>query len=513
MKQVFVGMDIGTTGVKSVVLSEDGRILLIYFEEYPLYSPYPGWSEQDPEDWWNAVLASLKFISGAIEVQDARIAAISMSGQMHSSVFLDDKGLPLRRAILWNDTRTFAQREEIERIVGRQKLLDMVYNLPLEGFTAPKILWFKENEPDIYRRLWKVLLPKDYISFRLTGRVVAELSDASGTALLDVVGLKWATDVIEELGLKPSFFPEIVRSFDVVGTIRKDIATDVGIPEDCVVVAGGADNVCGAVGSGVVSDGQALISLGSSGVVFVPTTDPGKRDKSGVIHFFNHAPSGTWYNMGVTLSAGLSLKWFRENFCRVEELASEVVRRDVYELLTEVAERIPIGSEGLLFLPYLNGERTPHMDSKVRGAFVGASLRHTKSHFIRSVIEGVSYSLKDVVGLLEGAGIRLADVRVTGGGTKSRLWLRIIASLLNVDVKRLSVDEGPAFGAAIIAAVGVGARAGLIEATREFVQVGDVVKPDESYKKEYEKWYPIYRELYPSLKGVMHKGFEVLSGG
>ncbi len=509
---MFLGMDVGTTGVKSVVVSVERGVVFTHFEGYPLYSPYPGWSEQEPLDWWNAVLSSLRAVSRGLGSDAKRIKAISLSGQMHSSVFLDDSGNPIRRAILWNDTRTFRQREFIERSVGRERLLNRVYNLPLEGFTVPKILWFKENEPELYGRLWKILLPKDYISFKLTGRVVAELSDAAGTGLFDVVNRRWAVDVIRELGLNPDFFPEVVGSFDVVGSLRREVAEEVGFDGGCVVVAGGADNVCGAVGSGVVRDGQALISLGSSGVVFVPTTDPERRDKSGVVHFFNHAPAGTWYNMGVTLSAGLSLKWFKEVFCRLEDVASEVVGADVYDVLLKGAEGIPPGSEGLVFLPYLNGERSPHMDSKARGVFVGISLRHTKSHFVRSVLEGVSYSIRDVVDLLEAAGIRLEDVRVTGGGAKSRLWLEIISSLLGVEVRKLEVDEGPAFGASVIAAVGVQEYGDVYEAVERLVKTGEVVAPDPAYRETYQKWHRLYRRLYPALKDYMHASFDALAG-
>jgi len=504
---MLLGIDLGTTGVKLLVLSKEGRVLFRHFEGYKLYTPKPGWSEEKPSEWWNAVLKSIRsainFLGGAHGV-----TALALSGQMHGSVFLDRKGKVIRPAILWNDTRTFNQRREIEEKIGKELLLEEVQNLPLEGFTAPKILWLKENEPGNYDKLWKVLLPKDYINYRLIGRVCTEATDASGTGLFDVVNREWAEDIIEAIGLRMDIFPEVIASVDVVGKVSRRVSELTGINEDCLVIAGGADNACGALGAGVIAEGQMLISIGSSGVIFLPTSNPQKRDPLGRLHFFSHA-GNLWCNMGVTLSAGLSLKWFKEVFGESEVSMSKVTGRDAYDLLLDEAQSTPLGSEGVYYLPYLNGERTPHMDAKARGVFFGISLRHKKGHFVRSILEGVAYSMRDSIEIARTYGLKIVDARVVGGGTKSGFWVQIISDILNIRVSVLSTNEGPAFGAGILAAVGSKSYEDLEEAVKAVVKPLNSVDPISENVRKYEERYQLYKELYPVMSGTMSKSFDV----
>ncbi len=503
---IFLGIDLGTTGVKLVALSKEGKVLFKCFEEYNLYTPKPGWSEEIPSEWWKAVLKSLKLAVKFLE-KDSEIKALALSGQMHGSVFLDKGGEVIRPAILWNDTRSFSQRKEIEDKIDRETLLKNVQNLPLEGFTAPKILWLKENEPENYLKLWKVILPKDYINYKLTGRICTEPTDASGTALYNVISKKWSKEVIEDVGFSMDVFPEVVKSTDVVGKISEEVSKETGISEKCLVIAGGADNVCGAVGSGVVSEGQMLVSVGSSGVIFLPTSEPQKRDPEGRLHFFKHV-GDLWYNMGVTLSAGLSLKWFKETFEKCE-LTNQEKSKNVYNLMIKKAQKVPLGSEGLYYLPYLNGERTPYMDAKARGIFLGFSLRHGKEHFIRSVLEGVAYSLRDSVEIVKGHGLKIKEARIIGGGAKNEFWTQIISDVLNVEINTLMMDEGPAFGAGILAAIGSGVYTNVEEAVRLMVKTKRTFKPIPRNVDEYDKRYDIYKDIYHANATIMSKSFDV----
>lgn len=503
---MLLGIDLGTTGVKLLVISENGDVLFKHFESYKLYVPKSGWVEEKPREWWKAILKSLKSATSALGPKAKDITAMALSGQMHTSVFLDRNGEVIRPAILWSDTRTFDQRKEIENHVGKTILLEKVQNLPLEGFTAPKILWLKENEPENYSKIWKILLPKDYINYKLTGKVFTEYTDASGTALFDVIHRMWSEEVIEKIGLAYDHFPEVVDSTAVIGKISKDIALETGINPNCVVVAGGADNACGATGAGVVKDGQVLVSIGSSGVVLIPTNDPDKHDPAGRLHFFNHV-TGKWYNMAVTLSAGLSLKWFKENFCQ-EEIKDNRKENTIYDVLIKKAKDVPATSEGLLFLPYLNGERTPHMNAKIRGLFANVSIRHTKAHFIRSILEGVAYSLRDCVETMKEQGMKVEKVRVVGGGAKSKLWLQIVSDVLKVGIETLKTNEGPAFGAALIAGVGCGLYRNIGDAADTTVKISESTLPTENTQK-YDQVYKLYKEFYESTHVLMEKSFDI----
>lgn len=503
---IFLGIDLGTTGVKLLALSDKGKVLFKHFEEYNLYTPKAGWSEEIPFEWWKAVLKSLKSVTKFFE-EPSEIKALALSGQMHGSVFLDKNGEVIRPAILWNDTRTFDQRKEMESRIGKEILLKNVQNLLLEGFTAPKILWLKENEPENYSKLWKVVLPKDYINYKLTGRICTEPTDASGTALYNVIDKKWSKEVIEDIGLSMDIFPEVIKSTDVVGKISEEISKETGISKECLVIAGGADNVCGAVGAGVISEGQMLVSIGSSGVVFLPTSDPQKRDSEGRLHFFKHI-GDLWYNMGVTLSAGLSLKWFKETFEKCE-LTNQEKSKSVYDLMIEKAKKAPLGSEGLYYLPYLNGERTPHMDAKARGIFLGFSLRHGEEHFIRSVLEGVAYSLRDSVEIVKEHGLKIKKAKIIGGGAKNEFWTQIISDILNVEISTLMIDEGPAFGAGILAAVGSRAYVNVEEAVNLMVKTKKSFEPIPKNVGEYDKRYDIYKGIYHANATLMSKSFDI----
>ncbi len=504
---MILGIDLGTTGTKLLVLSEAGEVLFRHFEGYRLYTPKPGWSEEDPSEWWEAVLksigAAVAFLGGS-----KKIDALALSGQMHGSVFLDEAGEVIRPAILWNDTRTFNQRKEIEKRMGKGTLLKEVQNLPLEGFTAPKILWLKEKEPENFSRLRKVLLPKDYINYKLTGRLCTESTDASGTALYDVVNRRWSENLIWDLDLETEIFPEVLSPTEVVGRVSREVVEKTGINAECLVVAGGADNVCGALGAGVLSEGQMLISVGSSGVVFLPTDDPEKRDPEGRLHFFSHA-GNSWYNMGVTLSAGLSLKWFKETFGESESAKALEDKADVYDLMVREAERVSVGSEGLYYLPYLNGERTPHMDAKARGMFFGISLRHEKAHFIRSVLEGVAYSLRDSIEIVRERGLEVKDARIVGGGAKSGFWTQMISDVLDVGISTLTTNEGPGFGAGILAAVGSGIHSNLEDAVNSMIGITETFMPISGEVAEYDKRYGVYRELYGTVASMMKRSFDI----
>ena len=502
-----IGVDLGTSGVKALLVSENGDIVSKAFKDYPLYTPFPGWSEQKPEEWWEAVKIVIKRV--ASNVNKEKIVALSFSGQMHGAVFLDKNGEVIRPAILWNDTRTFKERAWItEKAGGEEKLIQTVGNPPLEGFTLPKIIWLRNNEPENFSKLYKVLLPKDYIIYKLTGRMVSEVSDAAGTAIYDVKNKQWSKELADMLDLDISIFPEIIESFDVAGKVSKKLAEELGLSPNTLVIPGGADNACGAVGNGIIKEGLFLCSIGTSGVVLSPTSSP-KFDSKGRIHFFNHSVPSMWYNMGVILSAGFSLSWFKNNFAILEGIVQELSGISAYEIINAEVEKIPIGSEALIFLPYLNGERTPHKDAKVRGAFVGVSARHTKAHFARAVMEGVTYALRDSLEIMKELGINPTEVRITGGGAKSKVWQQIMADIFKVEVKTIQVDEGPAFGAAIIAAVGGNLFDSFDKATEKFVKLGKTIEPIEKNSKIYDELYEIFRSLYPSLKDKYERLFNI----
>ena len=471
----LVGLDVGTTGVKALAISPDGAVVGKAEEEYPLSTPRPGWSEQHPDDWWRASERAL----GRLPAR--RVAGIGVSGQMHGLVLLGEDGDVLRPAILWNDQRTDPECEEIEARIGRARLIELTGNRALTGFTAPKLLWVANHEPEIYERIASVLLPKDYVRLRLTGEHATDVADASGTLLFDVARRAWSNAVLDALGIPGEWLPRVLESPEVSGE------TADGVP----VAAGAGDQAAGAVGVGVDRPGPVSVALGTSGVVFAAL--PGyAADREARVHSFCHAVPGGWHAMGVMLSAAGSLRWFRDAFAAGEP----------YERLTAEADAWPAGAEGLLFLPYLAGERTPHADPYARGAFTGLSLRHDRGALTRSVLEGVAYALRDSLDLLAALGVRPECGRVSGGGARSDLWLRIVASALGIPLERTAVEEGAAYGAALLAGVAAGVFRDVHDAVAACVRVRQTVEPDPAWSAAYEAGYESFRKLYPALRPV-----------
>ncbi len=487
----LLGLDIGTSGVKALLISVEGKIISTKTVSYPLTTPHSGWAEQSPHDWWEATVEVIKETVSNNLIDSTRIKGISLSGQMHSSVFLDEKMEVIRPAILWSDTRTSEQCKEIyTKVGGLNQLIGYVSNPALEGFTAPKILWLKENEPENYQKVKYILLAKDYIRYRLTGELFTEVSDAAGTLLFEVIKKRWSTGLLEKLEIDPDLLPPILNSFDLAGRITKPIAEKTGLKFGTPLVAGGADNACGAVGSGIIQEGRVMVSIGSSGVVLAQTDNP-QADQEGRIHLFNHACPDSWYMMGVMLSAGMSYEW----------LEKKLFNNSLdYPKLDQLAEEIEPGSEGLLFLPYLYGERTPHNDANARGVYFGISGKHDQRHFTRSVLEGVTFALKDSLELIKDKGVKVKEIRAIGGGAKSSVWQQILADILGKEINLLNVEEGPAFGAALIAGVGVGVYGSFTEAVSGIVKVQKTIVPRIQNTEKYNQYYQLYKKLYYSLK-------------
>ena len=497
---VYLGIDIGTSGTKTLAVREDGTILASATEEYPLSAPQPGWSEQDPAHWWRATRDSVRKVLADAELSAGDVKGVGLSGQMHGSVFLDGAGEVIRPALLWNDQRTAKQCADITAAAGgRDELIRMVANPALTGFTAPKILWLREHEPRHYDRLRKVLLPKDYVRHKLTGEFATEVSDASGTLLLDVVRRVWSTELMGKLDLDPGHYPKVYESEQVSGGLTASVAADLGLAEGTPVVGGGGDQAAGAVGNGITYDGVVSATLGTSGVVFAYSENP-QVDPRGRLHTFCHAVPGKWHVMGVVLSAAGSLQWYRNQLCQVQQEAAKERGVDVYDLITKDAEAAPAGSEGLFFLPYLTGERTPHADPDARGAWVGLSLRHDRRHFARSVMEGATYAMRDCMEITRELNIPISEVRVSGGGAKSAFWRRMQASMYGTPATRINASEGPAYGVALLAMVGTNAYGSVDQACRATIRTIDQTAPDEADAAVYAEGHTIYRSLYASLK-------------
>jgi xylulokinase len=467
----LVGLDVGTTGVKALALSPEGDVLARAEEGYDLSMPRPGWAEQDPEDWWRAAERALARLGG-------EPTSIGLSGQMHGLVVLDDRDRVLRPAILWNDQRTEAECAEIEERIGLARLIQLTGNRALTGFTAPKLLWLRRHEPDSYARIAHVLLPKDYVRLRLTGERASDVSDASGTLLFDVAHRRWSDELVAEFDLDPAWLPRALESPNVSGR------TGARIP----VAAGAGDQAAAALGVGVDRPGPLSIVLGTSGVVFAAL--PGyAADSQARVHAFCHAVPGAWEAMGVMLSAGGSLRWLRDLF-----------GTDGYDEFTAAAELWPPGAEGLMFLPYLAGERTPHADPHARGALTGLALRHNRGAVARAVLEGVAYGLRDSLELLRNLGVEPSVGRVSGGGARSDLWLRILASVLDLPLERTATDEGSAYGAALLGGVTAGVFRDVHEAVAACVRVRETVEPEVQWRRAYEHGYERFRLLYPALR-------------
>ncbi|MDE6718582.1 MAG: xylulokinase [Treponemataceae bacterium] len=495
----LIGVDLGTSGTKTVLFAEDGTVAASCTIEYPLYQPQNGWAEQDPLDWWNAVCGTTKAVIAKAGISASEIKGVGLSGQMHGLVMLDKSGNVLRKSIIWCDQRTAKECEEITQKVGAENLIKITANPALTGFTASKIMWVKNNEPEIYEKCAHILLPKDFIRYKLTGEFATEVSDASGMQLLDVPNRKWSDQVLDALQIDKSLLGKVYESPEITGKVTKAASDLTGLAEGTAVVGGAGDNAAAAVGTGTVQDGRAFTTIGTSGVVFAHTSKL-SIDPKGRVHTFCCAVPGAWHVMGVTQGAGLSLKWFRDNFCHEEMIAAAGMKKDPYFLMDKQAEAIPIGSDRLLYLPYLMGERTPHLDPNCRGVFFGLSAMHTRQHLLRAVMEGVTFSQRDSVEVLREMGVSINEMLACGGGGSSPLWRQMLADVYGCPVKTVVSKEGPALGVAILAGAGTGVYSSVQDGCAAVIKTNPPQNPISQNSAEYEKFYNIYRALYPALK-------------
>ncbi len=495
----LIGVDLGTSGTKTVLFAEDGTVAASCTIEYPLYQPQNGWAEQDPLDWWNAVCDTTKVVIAKAGISASEIKGVGLSGQMHGLVMLDKGGNVLRKSIIWCDQRTAKECEEITQKVGAENLIKITANPALTGFTASKIMWVKNNEPALYEKCAHILLPKDFIRYKLTGEFATEVSDASGMQLLDVPNRKWSDQVLDALEIDKSLLGKVYESPEVTGKVTKAASDLTGLAEGTAVVGGAGDNAAAAVGTGTVFDGKAFTTIGTSGVVFAHTSKL-SIDPKGRVHTFCCAVPGAWHVMGVTQGAGLSLKWFRDNFCHEEMIAAAGMKKDPYFLMDKQAEQIPIGSDRLLYLPYLMGERTPHLDPNCRGVFFGLSAMHTRQHLLRAVMEGVTFSQRDSVEVLREMGVSIKEMLACGGGGSSALWRQMLADVYGCPVKTVVSKEGPALGVAILAGAGTGVYSSVQDGCAAVIKTNPPQNPISQNSVEYEKFYNIYRALYPALK-------------
>lgn len=484
----LLGLDISTTGAKAILIDEQGQVVATHTTPQPISTPKPLWSEQNPADWWDGIAASIRAVLE--QTHHPEVAAVGLTGQMHGLVLLDAEGKVLRPSILWNDQRTQAQCDEITERVGFERLIQLTGNRALTGFTAPKILWVRENEPEVYAQAAHMLLPKDFIRLKLTGDYVMDVSDASGTSLLDVANRRWSSEVLAALDLPGDWMPRLAEGPEVTGVVNADAAELTGLKVGTPVVGGGGDQAAGAVGVGAVEPHIVSLVVGTSGVVFAPLPTYA-YEPQGRLHAFDHAVPGMWHFMGVTLSAAGSLQWYRDTLATGED----------FEALLAPAADIAPGSDGLLFLPYLSGERTPYPDPLARGAFVGLTVRHTQAHMTRAVLEGVAFSLKDCFGLMDNAGLPAQlQVRVSGGGARSPIWRQIIADVLGAPLVTTNSTEGAAYGAALLAAVGAGIFPDVASACKVAIRTSDATEPGNS--SAYTQSYRNYQALYPALKEI-----------
>jgi len=497
---ITLGIDVGTSGTKTLAIDEKGTILASASAEYPCDHPRPGWSEQHPDLWWEATKKTLQQVLAAGRFAPADVAGIGLSGQMHGSVFLDATGRVIRPALLWNDQRTAAECREIEQKAGsREALIRMVANPALTGFTAPKILWVRAHEPNNWERVRQVLLPKDYVRYRLTGTFATEVSDASGTLLLDVANRCWSRELLAKLDIEPALLPRCHESPEVSARISELGSTATGLPVGTPVVGGGGDQPAGAVGNGIVRQGVVSATMGTSGVVFAHTETLG-FDPLGRLQRGCHAVPGAWHVMGVVLAAGGSFQWFRNELGKAEVAAAKQQGEDPYFLLTDEAALAGPGAEGLFFLPYLTGERTPHFDPDAKGAWIGLTVRHGRAHLIRSVLEGATFAMRDSLELIREMGVSIEQVRISGGGARNALWKQIQADIYGCDVHTLNSTEGPAFGVALLAQVGTGGFSSVPEACDATIRVADSTRLDPGVKSYYERAFAVYRQLYQDLR-------------
>jgi len=494
---MLLGIDVGTSGTRALLVNERGQVIASGTEEHePFASPEPGWAEQDPGDWWRACGLAVKKALAQASKNPSEISCVGFSGQMHGAVLLDAQNEVIRPALIWCDQRTEKQSRELAETIGTAQLIQLTCNPPLTNFTLTKLLWVRENEPKNWERVRHVLLPKDYVRFRLTGERGMDMADASGTLMLDVARRTWATKVLESTKIAPELLPDLFESPDVCGKVSREGANATGLKEGTPVVAGAGDQAAGAVGMGIVRPGAVSATIGTSGVVFAATDRPA-LDPLGRVHTFCHAIPGRWHVMGVTQAAGLSLRWFRDRFGGGKDDG-----RDPYERLSEEAATAPPGAEGAFWLPYLMGERTPHLDPNARAALVGLSASHTRAHIIRSILEGVTYSLKDSFTIFDEMKVPVERIRLGGGGARSKLWRQIQADVYAHEVELLEAEEGAAYGAAILAGVGASVWKNVDEACDAVVRVSGRVQANAKDSALMQKNYGTYRRLYPALRSA-----------
>ena len=501
-----IGLDIGTSSVKALLVSASGEVLKVSAPEYPFQTPKPLWSETDPTVWWNATQEAIRQLLDGQEAKN--VGGIGLTGQMHGMVALDASGEVLRPCIMWNDQRSFAECEEMTSLIGKEQVLKITGNPILAGFTAPKILWVQKNEPDVFSSIDKILLPKDFIRYKLSGEFFSDVSDASGMSLLNVGNREWSSDILDVLGWKREWLPEVTESTEVSAKLSSTAADLTGLPAGIPIVAGGGDCAAQAVGSSIVEEGKVSVTLGTSGVVFAQS-DEYRVEPQGKLHSFCHAVPGKWHMMGVMLSAAGSFQWFKNKFGAEESRIEEAGGLNAYDNLTNQAAETEPGSEGCVFLPYLSGERTPHPDPHARGAFIGLSLRHGMGHMARAVLEGVSFGLNDSLSLMRNLGINPSNVILTGGGTRSPLWKQMLADVFHSNCSMVNAKEGAAYGAALLASVGIGCHDSVENASRNWIQETENIQPGEE-AKIYQKLYPFYQDLYPVLKDHFQSMAEVL---
>ena len=485
----YIGIDLGTSAVKLLLMEESGKICNIVSREYPLFFPHPGWSEQKPEDWFIQSMEGMKELTK--DIDRTQVAGIGFGGQMHGLVTLDKDDNVIRPAILWNDGRTGEETEYLNTVIGKDKLSQYTANIAFAGFTAPKILWMQKNEPENFKKVVKIMLPKDYLAYRLSGSFCTDVSDASGMLLLDVKNRCWSKEMLEICGITEEQLPKLYESWEVVGTLKPEIAKELGFSENVKVVAGAGDNAAAAVGTGTVGDGQCNISLGTSGTIFISSKTFGV-DSNNALHSFDHA-DGYYHLMGCMLSAASCNKWWMDEILKTKEYSKE------QEGITK------LGENHVFYLPYLMGERSPHNDPKARATFIGMSMDTTREEMTQAVLEGVAFGLRDSLEVARSLGIKIERTKICGGGAKSPLWKKIIANVMNLKVDVIESEEGPGYGGAMLAAVGCGEYDSVQEAADQLVKVVDTVEPDDKLVAKYEAKYQQFREIYPALKGVFQK--------
>ena len=485
---LFVGVDLGTSAVKLLLMDENGKIKNIVSKEYPLYFPHPGWSEQKPEDWFAQSMEGLKELLEGFDKD--QVKGISFGGQMHGLVALDKEDQVIRPAILWNDGRTAKQTDYLNQVIGKEKLSEYTANIAFAGFTAPKILWMKENEPENFAKIAKIMLPKDYLAYRLSGSFCTEYSDASGMLLLDVEHKCWSAEMLEICGITEAQLPKLYESWEVVGTLKAEIAAELGVSEDVKVIAGAGDNAAAAVGTATVGDGGCNISLGTSGTLFISSKKFGV-DKNNALHSFDHA-DGNYHLMGCMLSAASCNKWWMDEIIGTKDYGKE------QEPITDDK----LGENNVYYLPYLMGERSPHNNPDARALFIGMSMDTTRADMTQAVLEGVAFAMRDCYEIAKDLGINITETKICGGGAKSPLWRKIMANVLNINVNIIESEEGPGLGGAMLAAVACGEYASVQEAADKIVKVIGTEKPDPALAAKYDKKYAKFKEIYPTVKGL-----------